>query len=82
MSLTADAKTVKSQRRLMTLHQAASYLAISYSQARELVIYGHVASVRLPCPRAIDGRPMNRLLVDLADLDALIEKHRRNGVTG
>ncbi len=81
MSLTADT-AAKPQRRLMTLHQAAAYMGISYGSARELVIYGHVASVRLPCPRAIDGRPMNRLLVDLADLDALIEKHRCNGVTG
>ena len=62
--------------RLMSLHQMSAYLAISYAAARELVIYGHVPSVRLPSPRAIDGRRMNRLLVDVADLDTFIEKHR------
>lgn len=67
-------------RRLLSLHALADYLSISYAAARELVIYGHVPSVRLPNPRAGDGRVMKRLLVDLADVDAFIEKHRECGV--
>jgi hypothetical protein len=33
-----------------------------------------IPAVRLPAPRATDGRMLRRILVDIADLDALISK--------
>lgn len=69
-------------RRLLSLNALAEYLSISYAAARELVIYGHVPSVRLPNPRSGDGRVMKRLLVDIADADAFIERHREIGARG
>jgi hypothetical protein len=66
--------------RLMSLHDLAAYLNLSYAQARELVVYGRLPAVKLPCPRAGDGRPMRRLLVDSRDVDALIERSKEDGL--
>jgi excisionase family DNA binding protein len=52
--------------------EAASYLGVSYWTCRDLVNYGTVPAVRLPNPRARDGRTVRRILVDRADLDRLI----------
>jgi hypothetical protein len=66
--------------RVLNLRAGAKYLGISYWSLRDLVLAGHVPAVRLPCPRARDGRMMRRMLVDRRDLDALIERSReRNG---
>jgi len=62
--------------RVLNLRAGAKYLGISYWSLRDLVLAGHVPAVRLPCPRARDGRMMRRLLVDRRDLDALIERSR------
>jgi len=62
--------------RVLNLRAGAAYLGISYWSLRDLVLAGHVPAVRLPCPRARDGRMMRRLLVDRRDLDALIERSR------
>ena len=62
--------------RLLDLRAGAKYLGISYWSLRDLVLAGHVPAVRLPCPRARDGRIMRRMLVDRRDLDALIERSR------
>jgi hypothetical protein len=62
--------------RVLNLRAGAKYLGISYWSLRDLVLAGHVPAVRLPCPRAHDGRMMRRVLVDRRDLDALIERSR------
>jgi hypothetical protein len=62
--------------RLFDVHSAARYLGVSYWTARDLVITGIVPSVKLPCPRANDGRSIRRMLVDRRDLDELIEKNK------
>ena len=58
--------------RLLSLDQAAVRLGLSRNQVRDLVAYGKLPHVALPCPRAGDGRSMRRTLIDVADLDALI----------
>lgn len=73
MAATAEQVTVAP--RLMSIHQLAAYLSISYYAARELVIFGHLPSVKLPCPRANDGRAMKRLLVRREDVDRWIDQH-------
>ena len=60
--------------RLMDLGTAAAYLGCSYWTLRDLVVSGHVPAVRIPSPRANDGRAMRRILIDTRDLDALIER--------
>jgi excisionase family DNA binding protein len=59
--------------RLLNLNQAAEYLGISYWSVRDLVQSGMLASVKLPAPRARDGRSIRRTLIDRQDLDQLIE---------
>ena len=60
--------------RLMDLRTAAAYLGCSYWTLRDLVVSGHVPAVRIPSPRANDGRAMRRILIDTRDLDTLIER--------
>ena len=60
--------------RLMDLRTAAAYLGCSYWTLRDLVVSGHVPAVRIPSPRATDGRAMRRILIDTRDLDTLIER--------
>jgi hypothetical protein len=60
--------------RLMDLRTAAAYLGCSYWTLRDLVLNGHVPVVRIPSPRAKDGRAMRRILIDSRDLDTLIER--------
>ena len=43
---------------------------------------GTIPSVKLPCPRARDGRTVRRVLVDLHDLDQLIDRSKETGGTG
>ncbi|HEY6357159.1 MAG TPA: hypothetical protein VIX35_02880 [Vicinamibacterales bacterium] len=73
----ADVKLLP--RRLLSLRQAASYLGLSYAQTRELVIRGYLPHIRLPCPRAGDGRAMRKFLIDQRDLDGFIDRHKRAG---
>jgi hypothetical protein len=58
----------------MDLRAAAAYLGCSYWTLRDLVLNGHVPAVRIPSPRAKDGRAMRRILIDTRDLDMLIER--------
>ena len=58
----------------MDLRTAAAYLGCSYWTLRDLVVSGHVPAVRIPSPRARDGRAMRRILIDSRDLDMLIEQ--------
>jgi len=58
----------------MDLRTAAAYLGCSYWTLRDLALNGHVPIVRIPSPRATDGRAMRRILIDSRDLDMLIER--------
>ena len=60
--------------RLLSLPEAAAYLGLSWWTTRELVMGGTIPAVRLPAPRATDGRMLRRILIDVADLDRLISK--------
>ncbi len=62
--------------RLLDLRAAGRYLGLSYWTVRDLVFAGALPTVKLPCPRAGDGRAIRRVLIDRRDLDALIERHR------
>src|SRR5919108_1170953 len=67
-------RTTSPGGRLMDLRTAATYLGCSYWTLRDLVLNGHVPAVRIPSPRARDGRAMRRTLIDSHDLDLLIER--------
>ena len=67
-------RSVPPDGRLMDLRTAAAYLGCSYWTLRDLVVSGHVPAVRIPSPRAHDGRAMRRILIDSRDLDTLIER--------
>jgi hypothetical protein len=41
---------------------------------REIALNGHIPAVRIPSPRARDGRIMRRILIDSRDLQRLIER--------
>jgi excisionase family DNA binding protein len=58
----------------MDLRTAAAYLGCSYWTLRDLVLNGHIPAVRIPSPRARDGRVMRRILIDSRDLERLIER--------
>ena len=70
----------------MDLHDAARYIGLSYWTLRDYVADGLIPRVTLPCSRrrkkggAIVRRAgdteTRRILVDRADLDALIEKYK------
>src|SRR5438105_7305247 len=60
--------------RLMDLRTAAAYLGCSYWTLRDLALNGHVPIVRIPSPRATDGRALRRIFIDSRDLDMLIER--------
>ena len=57
--------------RLLTTTQAAAYLGISYWTVRHLIDSGKLRRVALP---GKDGGPIRRVLLDVRDLDALIER--------
>jgi excisionase family DNA binding protein len=59
-----------SSRRLLSVHEAASYLGMSHWTVRDLLHAGTIKAVRLPLGT---GRELRRILVDRRDLDALIE---------
>jgi hypothetical protein len=42
--------------------------------AARSVLNGHIPAVRIPSPRARDGRAMRRILIDSRDLERLIER--------
>ena len=60
--------------RLLNLGASAAYLSVSYWTMRSWVEAGDVPTVRLPRPRARDGRTIRRVLIDRADLDRMIEQ--------
>jgi predicted site-specific integrase-resolvase len=84
---TGDMKSRVLYPRLMNLRAAAAYIGVSYWTMRDYVADGIVSHVILPCSRRrkkggavvrragdIDAR---RIYVDRADLDALIDRSKR-----
>jgi hypothetical protein len=61
--------TALPERRLWGLQEAAAYLGVSPWSVRELVWRGDLLTVRLPRVR--------RLLFDVRDLAALVERSKR-----
>ena len=62
--------------RLLDLRAAGAYLGVSYWTMRDLIFGGVIPSVKIPSPRARDGRVIRRILVDRRDLDAFIERNK------
>lgn len=58
-------------QRLVDDRYAAGYLGVSRSQVRAWVAAGRLPRVRVP---GVDGRPLRRFLMDVADLDGFIAK--------
>ena len=71
-----DVITDAPQARLLDLKSAGTYLGVSYWTMRDLVFGGVIPSVKIPCPRARDGRTIRRVLVDRRDLDTFIENNK------
>jgi hypothetical protein len=69
-------KDNESCARLLDLRAAATYLGLSYWTVRDCVVSGMIPVVKLPCPRANDGRTIRRTLIDRRDLDHLIEANK------
>jgi hypothetical protein len=67
--------------RLIDLRTAAAYLGVSFWTMRDWVLAGHLPAMQLPALRARSGaRPgqsLRRVLVDVRDLDAFIDAHKR-----
>jgi len=61
---------------LITLHEAAELLALSYWAARSLVLRGYLAAIRLPASRDGRGKDHRRIMISVADLETFIERHR------
>jgi hypothetical protein len=67
--------------RLLNLHQAATYIGVSYWTMRDWLIAGYLPVVELPPmqPRAGQRprRALRRTLIDRGDLDAFISSRKR-----
>src|SRR5437868_2351700 len=74
-------RATKLPGRLMDRRTAAAYLGCSYWTLRDLVLNGHVPAVRIPSPRAPDGRALRRTLIDSRDLELLIERWKEGNTT-
>jgi len=66
--------------RLLDKHGAATYLSVSLDTLERLIQTGALSVVRLPVERARTGLGVvgrtRRVLLDVRDLDALIERSR------
>ena len=58
---------------LITLHEAARRLGLSYWGARDLTLRGYMAAVRLP---GRPGKNLKRILIDIRDLEKFVSEHR------
>lgn len=65
--------------RILSLQDAAAYLAVSYWTMRDLVASGEVPTVRVPNPRLNGGSSLRRILIDRSDLDAVIDRWKERG---
>jgi hypothetical protein len=81
-----DIESRAPRRRLLNLNASAYYLGVSYWTMRDYVQDGVVPAVKLPCARRrlkggvvvrragdVEAR---RILIDIADLDALIARSK------
>lgn len=59
--------------RLLSVEAAAQYLSVSSWSIRDYVASGRLPAVQLPAPRG-QGRTIRRVLIDRADLDALVDR--------
>jgi excisionase family DNA binding protein len=66
--------------RLLSVTETASYLGVSTVTIRRWVASGHLQPVRLPSVRRT-GEPGRRLLFDVQDLDALVERWKRDSTS-
>jgi len=58
--------------RLLSVEAAAQYLSVSSWSIRDYIASGRLPAVHLPAPRG-QGRTIRRVLIDRADLDALVD---------
>ena len=65
------ARAESTPRRLLSLADAAALMAVSRWTVRRLIDIGALPTVRLP---AADGRARRRILLDAADIQALIDR--------
>jgi hypothetical protein len=79
-----DVKATSADRitpRLLNMRQAATYLGCSFWTVRDYILQGLIPTVEMPPlrPREGDrqGRPLRRVLIDRADLDAFVESRKR-----
>jgi len=71
-------ESVAPAARLLNLKAAGTYLGLSYWTLRDLVVAGHIPSIKIPCPRARDGSTLRRILIDRKDLDSFIERNKES----
>jgi hypothetical protein len=74
--------TNSERRRLLDKDAAAAYLSISVDTLERLIGTGALPLVRLPAERAKTGRGQvgitRRILLDVRDLDALIDRSKES----
>lgn len=75
---TVVTESVAPAARVLSLKDAAVYLGVSYWTVRDLVLGGHIPTVRIPVPGSHDGRSLRRILVDRRDLDAFIDRNKES----
>jgi hypothetical protein len=67
--------------RLLNMRQAATYLGCSFWTVRDYVLQGLIPAVEMPPLRPREGdrqrKPLRRVLVDRADLDAFVDSRKR-----
>lgn len=68
-----------SNGRLLDLKRAADYTGLPYWTMRDLALSGHLDVVKLPSRKNPNGQ-LRRILIDRADLDALIERMKGRNV--
>ena len=61
--------------RLLTIHQAAAYLGVSFWTVRGLIANEKLR--RVSFAGRTDGKGIRRILIDRQDLDALIERAKK-----
>lgn len=65
--------------RLLDLRAAAQYVGLSTWTLREFLLSGELPMVRFTRPGSQRREDLRRVLVDRADLDAWIDRHRQRG---
>jgi hypothetical protein len=63
--------------RLLDEHAAAEYLSVSRWTIRDYIARGRLRVVTMPPLAASDATSLRRVLIDIRDLDAFVERHRQ-----